>query len=59
MSHLATCSHILPSAQPVVYEQISSMACVDGYITVMSKELPHMKVLMLSHLQELMEDGEH
>ena len=30
-----------------------------GYITVMAKETPHIKTLMVSHLQELMEDREH
>ena len=48
-----------PSAKPAIYDQLCSMAFVDGYITVMSREPPHIKVLMLSHLQELMEDGEH
>ena len=33
------------------------MAFVNGYIIVMSKELPHIKALMLTHLLELMEDG--
>ena len=46
------------NAQPVVYEHISTMAFCDGYITVISKESSHIKALMLSHLQELMEDGE-
>ena len=48
-----------PSAQPVAYEQISSRAFVNGYITIMSKELPHIKALLLTHLQELMEEGEY
>ena len=34
------------------------MGFVDGYITAMSKELPNIKTLMSTHLQELMEDGE-
>ena len=33
------------------------MAFIDGYITVMLKGLSYIKALMLSHLQELMEDG--
>ena len=48
-----------PSAQPAIYDQLSSMAFVDRYITVMSIESPHIKVLMLNHLQELREEGEH
>ena len=35
------------------------MAFVDGYITAMSRESLPIKQLMLSHLQELMEDVEH
>ena len=46
------------SAQPIVYEHISSMVFVDGYITVMGKESPRNRAIMLTHLQELMEDGE-
>ena len=48
-----------PSAQLAIYDQLSSMAFVDGCITVMSTESPHIKVIMLTHLQELMEDWEH
>ena len=40
----------------VVYEQLSNMAFVDGYLTVMSREPPHVKDLILHHLQELMKD---
>ena len=47
-----------PTAQPIVYENISSMAFMDGYITVMSGESLLIKNLMLTHLQELIEDGE-
>ena len=47
----------MPSAQPIVYESISTMAFVDGYITVMAKELPRISAIMLMHLQELIEDG--
>ena len=48
-----------PTAQPISYENISSMAFVDGYITVINREPLPIKKLMLAHLQELMEDGEH
>ena len=48
-----------PSAQPVVYEQIFSMAFVNGYIIIISKDLPHTKAFMLTYLQELKEDGDH
>ena len=50
------------NSQPIVYENIdidiSTMAFVDGYISVMAKESPCIGVLMLSHLQKLMEDVE-
>ena len=45
-----------PTAQRVAYENISSMAFVDSYITVMNRESLPLKKLMLAHLQELMED---
>ena len=48
-----------PSAQQAIYEQLSSMAFVNSYLTVMFREHPYIKALMLNHLQELMEDGEH
>ena len=32
---------------------------VEGYLTVMSRETLHIKVCMLNHLQELMEDSKH
>ena len=35
------------------------MAFVDGYITIMSRERLPIKILTLTHLQELMADGEH
>ena len=47
-----------PMAQAVAYKDISAMAFVDGYITVMNRESLPIKKLMLAHLQELMEDGE-
>ena len=34
------------------------MAFVNGYISVMAMEMEQVKVRMLSHLQEMMEDGE-
>ena len=45
-------------SQPCIYEQLSSMAFVNGYLTVMLRETPHIKALMLDYIQELMEDGE-
>ena len=47
------------SSQPAIYDQLSSIAFVDRYLAVLSREPPHTKALMLDHLQELMEDGEH
>ena len=46
-----------PSAQPIVYENISSVAFVDEYITVMGKESSNSRAIMLTCLQELMKDG--
>ena len=34
------------------------MAFVNGYLAVMALESPHIKDSMLSHLQELIEDGD-
>ena len=48
----------MPTTQPVAYENILSMAFVDGYITVMNRESLPIKKLMLAHLQEVMEEGE-
>ena len=39
-----------PTAQPVAYENISSMAFVDSYISVMNREPLQIKKLMLAHL---------
>ena len=47
------------SPQPATYEQLCTMAFVNGYLTVRLRELPHIQALVLDHLQELMEDGEH
>ena len=47
------------SAQPATYEQIATMAFVNGYLMVRLREPPSIQALMLEHLQELMEDGEH
>ena len=50
-------THYQPSQPPTN----SSPACffVDDYLTVIFREHLHIKALMLDHLQELMEDGEH
>ena len=47
-----------PISQPIVYKNIPSVAFVDGYITVMGQEPSRIRSIMLTHLQELMEDGE-
>ena len=47
-----------PGAPPIVCKNISSMALLDGYITVMGKEPLRIRSIMLTHLQERMEDGE-
>ena len=60
VSHRVTWPHKViysTSAQPATYEQLSTMALVNGYLTVRLREPPHIQVLMLEHLQELMEDG--
>ena len=44
--------------EPAVYEEMDSMAFVNGYITVMAGETESTKFRMLIHLQEFMEDGE-
>ena len=62
MVHWVTWPHEViysPSAQPTIYDQLSSMSFVDGYLRVLSREPTHIKALMLDHFQELMEDGEH
>ena len=35
------------------------MGFVNGYLTVIARETENIKDRMLSHLQELMEDGQH
>ena len=62
MVHWVTWSHEVIyslSTQPAIYEKLSSMAFVGGYLTVMFSEHPHIKAVMLDHLKELMEDGEY
>ena len=44
--------------KPAVYEELSSMAFVKGYLTVMDTQKQDIKKHMNSHLQDLMEDGE-
>ena len=41
-----------------MYYELSSMAFVNGYLSVMALESQQVKVRMLAHLQEMMEDGE-
>ena len=47
-----------PSGQPAVYETLSTMSFVNGYIEVLNTVSQDTKVHMLSHLQELIVDGE-
>ena len=49
----------MKSAQPATYKQLSSMAFVSGYLTVQLREHQCIQELMIEHLQEQMEDGEH
>ena len=44
-----------PSGQPAVYEDLSSMVCVNGYLSVMPLESQDIKARMLTHLQEIMD----
>ena len=46
------------SDQPAIYDQLSSMAFVNGYLAVMALESDQVKMRMLAHLQEMMEDRE-
>ena len=41
-----------------MYEELDSIAFMNGYISVMAREPEHVKSRILLHLQELMEDGE-
>ena len=43
---------------PVVYKDLSPMLFVNGYLEVLAMLNEDIKWLMLSHLQELMADGE-
>ena len=46
------------SVQPALYEEMNSMAFVNGYLSVMALEMEKVKVRILNHLQEMMEYGE-
>ena len=41
-----------------MYKDISSMAFVNEYLSVMALESQNVKSRMATHLQEIMEDGE-
>ena len=41
-----------------MHEDLSSLAFVNGYLSVMALESQNIKARMLTHLQEIMEDGE-
>ena len=43
---------------PAVYEDLSSMSFVNAYLEVLATMKDNTKELMLSHLHELMADGE-
>ena len=47
-----------PAGQPAVYEYVSPMMFVNGYLEVLARVEQDTKVQMLSHWQELMTDGE-
>ena len=47
-----------PAGLPAVYEDLSPMLFVCGYFEVLAMVNDDTKELMLSHLQELMADGE-
>ena len=47
-----------PSGQTAVYEALSKLAFVNGYLSVLTLELKNIKARMLTDLQEVMEDGE-
>ena len=47
-----------PSGQPVIYNQLNSVAFLIGYLAVMVLESDQVKEGMLAHLQEMMQDGE-
>ena len=44
------------AGQSAIYEEMSSVLFVNGYLTVMAEELEEVKSHMLRHLQELMAD---
>ena len=55
------CPHELvftPEGRPVVYESISYMAFINGYLSIMSLQKDTLMDKMTIHLQEMMEDGE-
>ena len=49
----------IPSGQLAIYYQKDSMAFVNGYLAVIARELEQINARMRTHLQELMEDGQH
>ena len=48
----------MSAGQPAVYEDLSPMMFVNGYLERLVRVDQDMRVHMLSHLQELMADGE-
>ena len=47
-----------PLGQPAIDEDLSAMSFVNGYLAVLAEENEETKPLMVSHLQEHIEDGE-
>ena len=47
-----------PDGQPPVYDSISCMAFVNGYLAIMAGQNDTLKNKMAIHLQEMMEDRE-
>ena len=48
----------MSAGQPMVYEEMSAVLFVNGYLTLMVGESEDMKPHIVRHLMELMEDAE-
>ena len=53
---MSWCPH--QRVEPAVYDSMSSMAFVNGYLAIMSLQKDTLRDKMAIHLQEMMEDGE-
>ena len=47
-----------PDGQPATYHNLSFMAVVNGYFSIMAQQMDTIRNQMATHLQELTEDGE-